>query len=179
MEAATEQISEHLKAFEPEQRAVLENLRAAVKELVPGATERISYQMPTFEISGQILLHFDGFQNHNSIFAGPEVGKRLANDLGSMLKSKGTIQFDKTKAFPKQLLKKLIKTRIEIINEQFPKKNGDYLSFYDNGHLKSKGKYRDGLMHGFWEFYRRDGSLMRSGNLQDGEPVGQWQTFTR
>jgi antitoxin component YwqK of YwqJK toxin-antitoxin module len=34
-------------------------------------------------------------------------------------------------------------------------------------------------MHGEWEFYRRDGSLMRSGEFDKGRQVGTWKTFDR
>jgi len=177
------EISERITAMialHPHKQAdVLTGLRGLIQELVPAATERISYGMPTFEISGQILIHFQGFKDHNSLFLGPEVGIRLAKELGDMVASKGTIKFEKEKLLSKSLLKQILKTRIAIINEGFPKNNGDYLSFYDNGHLKSKGKYKDGQMHGYWHFYRKDGSLMREGKLNMGEPEGEWITHTR
>jgi antitoxin component YwqK of YwqJK toxin-antitoxin module len=34
-------------------------------------------------------------------------------------------------------------------------------------------------MHGVWEFYRRDGSLMRRGEFDRGKQVGVWKTFDR
>jgi antitoxin component YwqK of YwqJK toxin-antitoxin module len=34
-------------------------------------------------------------------------------------------------------------------------------------------------MHGFWEFFRKDGSLMRSGYFDRGVQVGVWTTYTR
>ena len=34
-------------------------------------------------------------------------------------------------------------------------------------------------MHGFWEFFRKDGSLMRSGSFDNGKQVGAWKTFDR
>ena len=50
---------------------------------------------------------------------------------------------------------------------------------YDNGLPRFKGEYLDGLMHGYWEFYRKDGSLMRSGNFDRETQVGTWKTFDR
>ena len=50
---------------------------------------------------------------------------------------------------------------------------------YNNGLPRFKGDYRDGEMHGFWEFFRKDGSLMRSGSFDGGKQVGTWTTFTR
>ena len=50
---------------------------------------------------------------------------------------------------------------------------------YDNGLLRFKGEYLDGEMHGYWEFYRKDGSTMRSGTFDRGIQVGVWKTFDR
>ena len=179
MAEISKEIANMIALHPTKQAEVLAKLREQIKELVPAGTERISYGMPTFEISGQILIHYQGFKDHNSLFLGPEVGARLAKELGDMVASKGTIKFEKEKLLSKSQLRHILKTRINIINESFPKKNGDYLSFYDNGHLKSKGKYKDGQMEGAWEFYRRDGSKMRAGNLKAGQPVGKWTTYPR
>ena len=51
--------------------------------------------------------------------------------------------------------------------------------FYENGLPRFKGDYLDGEMHGFWEFFRKDGSLMRSGAFDRGAQVGVWKTFDR
>lgn len=50
---------------------------------------------------------------------------------------------------------------------------------YDNGLPRFKGEYLDGLMHGPWEFYRKDGSLMRAGTFDREQQVGVWKTFDR
>jgi antitoxin component YwqK of YwqJK toxin-antitoxin module len=34
-------------------------------------------------------------------------------------------------------------------------------------------------MHGEWEFFRKDGSRMRSGLLDRGEQIGVWRTYDR
>ena len=51
--------------------------------------------------------------------------------------------------------------------------------FYENGLPRFKGKYLDHEMHGPWEFFRKDGSLMRSGEFDRGKQVGVWRTFDR
>lgn len=50
---------------------------------------------------------------------------------------------------------------------------------YDNGLPRFKGKYLDEEMHGYWEFFRKDGSLMRSGTFDNGKQIGVWTTYTR
>ena len=53
------------------------------------------------------------------------------------------------------------------------------VSHYDNGEVRFRGQLLDGEMHGAWEFFRKDGSLMRSGQFDRGEQVGTWKTFDR
>ena len=42
-----------------------------------------------------------------------------------------------------------------------------------------KGAHLDGEMHGAWEFYRTDGSMMRSGTFERGKQTGTWRTYDR
>ena len=50
---------------------------------------------------------------------------------------------------------------------------------YDNGNPRHTGETVDGQMHGPWEFFRRDGSLMRAGSFNHGVQVGVWITYAR
>ena len=47
------------------------------------------------------------------------------------------------------------------------------------GGVRYRGFQLDGEMHGQWEFFRKDGSVMRSGRFDRGEQVGIWKTFDR
>ena len=101
----------------------------------------------------------------------------LAQDLKGLTVSKGTIQFDAFKPFPKSLLKKVLLARLNQINDSYPKSTGEFREYYKNGALKSKGKIKGKNMHGAWEWFRLDGSLMRSGSFKDGEQSGTWKTY--
>ena len=50
---------------------------------------------------------------------------------------------------------------------------------YDNGKLRYRGANLDGKMHGAWKFFRRDGTVMRSGKFEKGKQVGVWKTFDK
>jgi antitoxin component YwqK of YwqJK toxin-antitoxin module len=54
-----------------------------------------------------------------------------------------------------------------------------HLEHYANGNVKLKGAHLDGEMHGAWEFYRTDGSMMRSGTFDRGRQTGTWRTYDR
>ena len=50
---------------------------------------------------------------------------------------------------------------------------------YPTGVVKMKGFLLDGEMHGAWEWYRTDGSVMRTGEFDRGKQIGIWRTFDR
>jgi antitoxin component YwqK of YwqJK toxin-antitoxin module len=53
------------------------------------------------------------------------------------------------------------------------------IDHYDNGQIRFRGANLGGEMHGAWEFFRKDGSLLRSGEFDRGRQVGPWRTFDR
>lgn len=55
---------------------------------------------------------------------------------------------------------------------------GSVIKYHANGKtIWSKGKTENGLPNGYWEWYRIDGTLKRSGYFEKGEPVGKWTTY--
>jgi antitoxin component YwqK of YwqJK toxin-antitoxin module len=56
--------------------------------------------------------------------------------------------------------------------------DGYTIKYHANGKTKwSKGKIVDGQPNGYWEWYRPDGTLKRSGHFKNGESVGEWTTY--
>ncbi len=56
--------------------------------------------------------------------------------------------------------------------------DGYLIKYHANGKtIWSKGKMVDGSCEGYWEWYRPDGTLKRSGHFHKGEPVGEWITY--
>src|ERR1700690_3441644 len=49
-------------------QAVLERVRRAIRKGVPRAGEVISYNMPTFKLNGQAVLHLAGWKRHWSLY---------------------------------------------------------------------------------------------------------------
>ena len=50
---------------------------------------------------------------------------------------------------------------------------------FADGSVKASGFELDGKLHGHWEWFRIDGSLMRSGEFDLGNQVGLWRTWDR
>jgi antitoxin component YwqK of YwqJK toxin-antitoxin module len=68
---------------------------------------------------------------------------------------------------------------VQLVSQAGNQMSKELSPFYENGLPRFKGEYLDGEMHGPWEFYRKDGSLMRSGEFDKGAQIGTWRTFDR
>ena len=47
------------------------------------------------------------------------------------------------------------------------------------GQTKASGTTLDGELHGEWEWFRTDGTLMRTGEFDRGRQIGVWRTWAR
>ncbi len=58
--------------------------------------------------------------------------------------------------------------------------NGMSQKFHTNGTSTwSIGRIQDGVSHGYWEWYRVDGTIKRSGHFKGGTPIGEWITYDK
>ena len=48
---------------------------------------------------------------------------------------------------------------------------------HKDGSLWAQGGMRGEAMHGYWEWFRRDGTRLRSGYFDKGVQVGEWTTY--
>jgi antitoxin component YwqK of YwqJK toxin-antitoxin module len=46
-----------------------------------------------------------------------------------------------------------------------------------DGSIKAKGCTIDGVLTGYWEWFRKDGTKMRSGHFENGKQTGEWTTY--
>lgn len=49
--------------------------------------------------------------------------------------------------------------------------------YHKDGSVRARGWLRDGLLDGHWEWFRKDGTRMRSGHFDMGAQVGEWTTY--
>lgn len=48
---------------------------------------------------------------------------------------------------------------------------------HKDGSLWARGQTLDDLPTGYWEWFRKDGTRLRSGHFDRGEQVGEWTTY--
>lgn len=163
--------------YAPPQRGALTDTWMLAVATLPGAEQCIAWGMPSLRVDGDLVLSLSGFAEHNSVFPGPAVIERLGGALSGLTVTKGTIHFDRDSAMKPSIVKAILRARIEEINASYPRANGQVKEFYPNGFLKARGKRKAGRLHGGWEWFRRDGTIKRSGNFRDDVQVGVWVTY--
>jgi uncharacterized protein YdhG (YjbR/CyaY superfamily) len=110
---AMEEVDRYLEALEEPKRGTLEALRRSILEVVPEAEQGISYGMPAFKVEGKTVAGFAAFKHHLSYL--PHSGSvlaTLADDVAAYETSKGSLRFPVDKPLPRQLVKKLVRTRM-------------------------------------------------------------------
>src|SRR5512139_2107585 len=106
-------IDEYISTFPPDMQRKLEQLRATIKAAAPEATEKISYQMPTFYLYGN-LVHFAGFKDHTSFFPGEiaRISQVFGDEISAYVTGKGTMQFPLGKPIPLDLVSRITRVRV-------------------------------------------------------------------
>lgn len=52
-----------------------------------------------------------------------------------------------------------------------------FRKLHKDGSLWAKGQVIDDIPTGYWEWFRKDGTKLRSGHFADGMQVGEWITY--
>jgi len=172
-------IDTYLAAQPEPQRTTLTTMRATIGSLLPRAEECIAYGMPSWRVDGTVVAGMAASRQHCAFF--PHSGTALdglADRLAGYDLAKGTVRFAVDAPLPTALVRAVIAARLAEASAA-PDAKGFRRDFYADGGLKSKGKVKDGEPHGAWSWWRKDGSLMRTGSFARGRQVGVWTTYDR
>lgn len=107
------EVESYIKGFPVEVQERLNAIREIVREIAPQATERICMRMPTYDLNGKWLVHFAGFEKHIGFYPQPEGIIAFTEKLIGYKTSKGTIQFPLNKPLPLDLIREIVKFRVE------------------------------------------------------------------
>jgi uncharacterized protein YdhG (YjbR/CyaY superfamily) len=105
-------IDEYLAKLPDAQRSALEHLRELIRSVAPGATESISYGIPTFGMHGP-LVGFGAFEKHLTFYLlGTAVLSRHAEAVRGYKTGKGSIRFTPERPLPDDLVVELTRARL-------------------------------------------------------------------
>lgn len=57
--------------------------------------------------------------------------------------------------------------------------DGERIERHKDGSIRARGQVVGGELTGYWQWYRLDGTLLRSGHFDRGRQVGEWITYDR
>jgi uncharacterized protein YdhG (YjbR/CyaY superfamily) len=105
-------VDEYIAMFPPQVQKKLQEVRAAIHTAAPEATEKISYQMPTFYLDGN-LVYFGGFQEHIGFYPIPSGIEAFKEELSKYKQGKGSVQFPLDQPLPLDLIRRIVLFRAE------------------------------------------------------------------
>lgn len=112
-------VDEYIDQAPEPHRTTLTQLRTTLRDILPGATETISYGKPAFEVGGNAVAGYAYFKGHCSYF--PHSGTvlaDLADELDAYEWSKGALKFPPDQPPPRKLLKHLVEAKLGELGSQ-------------------------------------------------------------
>jgi uncharacterized protein YdhG (YjbR/CyaY superfamily) len=105
-------IDEYIAQCPADVQPVLSKIRALIHETAPLAVEKISYQMPTFYLNGN-LVHFALHTNHIGFYPTPSGIEAFKDEISAYQWAKGSVQFPLDQPIPYELIRRIVQFRVE------------------------------------------------------------------
>jgi uncharacterized protein YdhG (YjbR/CyaY superfamily) len=114
-------VDNYLAALPDDKRRALTRVRAQIKAAAPGATEVISYGLPTYKLDGRPVVYFGAAIAHLSLYAVGTTdanGKALTELKKYDTSGKGTVRFTPGRPLPAALVTKIVKANVARIRSR-------------------------------------------------------------
>jgi uncharacterized protein YdhG (YjbR/CyaY superfamily) len=105
-------IDEYIFSFPTDVQKKLTQLRVLIAQVAPNAEEKISYQMPAFYLDG-ILVWFAGHPSHIGFYPRASAIAKFKRELSRYKNAKGSVQFPLDEPLPVELIKRMVRFRVE------------------------------------------------------------------
>jgi len=120
--SAATSVDHYIAEFPADTRRALEQVRGVIRAAAPGATEGISYAIPTFDLNGQHLVFFAGYAKHIGFYpVTTGATEAFAEELKPYKRGKGSVQFPLSRPMPIDLIRRMVEFRIK---ENAPRNTG-------------------------------------------------------
>ncbi len=106
-------VAEYVAKASPDARKALRQMRAAIRKAAPGVKERISYDIPTFDLDGRYLVYIAAFREHVSMYPVTRaINSKHSKQIAKYRHGAATLRFPLDEPLPVALVTKLVKTRV-------------------------------------------------------------------
>lgn len=117
MNEGTQLINEYINSCSDDIQSKLKELREAILNAEPKLTEKISWQMPTFHLNGNVI-HFAANKKHIGIYPGEQAIEKFEDRLKPYKTSKGAIQIPYDKELDVNLIQDIVKFNVLVNNNR-------------------------------------------------------------
>jgi uncharacterized protein YdhG (YjbR/CyaY superfamily) len=118
MRSTATTIDEYVAGFPAKNQEALGEVRALIAAAAPGATETISYAIPTFDLRGRHLVHFAAFTRHLGLYPTSSGIAAFADELAPYKRAKGSVQFPLDQPLPLDLIRRIVEFRVAEVTAQ-------------------------------------------------------------
>ena len=105
-------VDHYIEGFPPAVQALLNQVRDAIRQTAPNATERMAYGIPTYH-DGENLIHFGAAKKHIGLYPSSSGVTAFADRLTDYATSRGAIQFPLNKPIPYALIREITLFRVQ------------------------------------------------------------------
>lgn len=116
-----ETVDDYIADQPQEAQVFLQELRKTIKEAAPDATEVLNYKVPSFTLvpggkrDQQIMMA--GYAKFVGFYPFPTTMEAFSEELKDYKQGKGSVQFPYNKPLPKDLIKRMVKYRLEELKK--------------------------------------------------------------
>ncbi len=107
-------IDEYIAGYPDEVRGMLQRVRTAISDQVPGFSEKIRYGMPAIMLGstndptgGRYALHFAAWKNHLGLYPIPTLPEPLESEIAPYREAKDSVNFPYTRPVPYDLISRV------------------------------------------------------------------------
>ncbi|PID63071.1 MAG: hypothetical protein CR986_00385 [Ignavibacteriae bacterium] len=117
-----ETVDDYFKAQPENTRNALWELKKCILKVKPNATELLNYNIPAYALTEngkraeQIMIA--GYKKHVGLYPHPTTMEKFDSELSEYKRAKGSVQFPLDKPLPKNLIERMIRFRMELLNKQ-------------------------------------------------------------
>ena len=108
---APKSVDEYIAGFPPDVQELLTRIRTTIRNAAPDAEERISYQIPTFALKGN-LVSFAAYKRHIGLYPAPEGTAQFNKKLAPYRAEKASVRFPLDRPIPFDLIAQVVKLRV-------------------------------------------------------------------
>ncbi|MFC0775759.1 iron chaperone [Terrimonas alba] len=110
-------VQEYIATLPAATKSIVRQLRQTIRQVSPTAEDMISYNMPAFKLDDKGLIWYAAWKEHISLYPRTRLMEAAIKELANYEGAKGTIKFPLTRPMPFDVIRKIVKFRMQEIKQ--------------------------------------------------------------